>query len=165
MPEIGGQCAGFPPQNKPPGMDRAVGHAQLEPGRADGAWGTREESDTWNHGACALRGSAASGLLGDANPGRQFSDFTAPGAARTRQWDPPASPSGSDTVTSLLFDLRRTVSVFYQKDSLGEALARAPPDPVCSRQQQRPTPRAHGLLHSHVGFPGPGQPTWNDVAP
>ena len=52
-------------------------------------------------------------------PSRQFSDFTSPGTARTRQWDPPASPSWSDTVTSLLFDLRRTVSVFYQKDSLG----------------------------------------------
>lgn len=81
------------------------------------------------------------------------------------QWDPPASPLWSDTMASLLFDLRRTVSVFCQKDSFGEAIARAPPDPsVQPSAAERPTPRTHGLPHSHVGFPGPSQPTWKDVA-
>lgn len=69
------------------------------------------------------------------------------------QWDPPASPLWSDTVAFLLFDLRRTVSVFCQKDRFGEAIARAPPDPsVQPSAAEAHTPHT-GPAAQPCGFP------------
>lgn len=65
-------------------------------------------------------------------------------------------------MASLLFDLRRTVSVFCQKDRLAHE---SPTRPQCAAiSRSRHTPATQGLPHSHVGFPGPSQPTWKDVA-